>query len=313
MRKILLPLVLVALTQSGSLAQAVSSAASNPGSDPALARPSAKVSVFAQANPSSPVAGHLSPGMGIQVIPDRAPEGWHFVQAELASGDSLKGYVRAEEINLREGPFTDVPENHWAAKALARLKEAGEVTGYKGGKYYGERSFTRYEMAVLLDRYRTQLKDSQAKLQSQIEAIPFDGELSIAHARKVDRIVEEMEGLRRDSKVVDDLLEGMVQDLEASKGRLDDLDFEFAYLSLQDSDQNRRLDELAQTAMQLSGELDSLKHRSAPSSETESVDRLREYIESLEERIHRWERKGLGEVRASGPGSSQGFFASVFR
>ncbi|HSI71607.1 MAG TPA: S-layer homology domain-containing protein, partial [Fimbriimonas sp.] len=46
--------------------------------------------------------------------------------------------------------FPDVPENHWAFEALARLKAAGILVGYPDGLFRGGRPASRYELAVAL-------------------------------------------------------------------------------------------------------------------------------------------------------------------
>jgi hypothetical protein len=44
--------------------------------------------------------------------------------------------------------FPDVPENHWAYEALARLKKDGLLVGYPDGLFRGPRPASRYELAV---------------------------------------------------------------------------------------------------------------------------------------------------------------------
>ena len=46
--------------------------------------------------------------------------------------------------------FPDVPENHWAYEAVTRLAGNVIVQGYEDGKFHGERTMTRYEMAELI-------------------------------------------------------------------------------------------------------------------------------------------------------------------
>ncbi len=49
-------------------------------------------------------------------------------------------------------PFRDVPLDHWAYDAVATLAAAGLVEGYPDGTFGGERTFTRYEMAMVFAR-----------------------------------------------------------------------------------------------------------------------------------------------------------------
>ncbi|WP_094606565.1 hypothetical protein SPSIL_056790 [Sporomusa silvacetica DSM 10669] len=55
--------------------------------------------------------------------------------------------------------FNDVPANHWAYAAVTKLAQAGIVTGYDASYYKGDKTITRYEMAVIvakaIDKYDT--------------------------------------------------------------------------------------------------------------------------------------------------------------
>ena len=61
-------------------------------------------------------------------------------------------------------PFADVPENHWAADAVAMLKNYGYPLGYGDNTFRGDRSITRYELAGMM-----------AKLLSQKTGISISG------------------------------------------------------------------------------------------------------------------------------------------
>ncbi len=49
-------------------------------------------------------------------------------------------------------PFPDVPQDHWAYEAVESLRTAGLIEGYPDGTFSGERTFTRYEMAMVFSR-----------------------------------------------------------------------------------------------------------------------------------------------------------------
>lgn len=51
-----------------------------------------------------------------------------------------------------QGPFADVPTDHWAYDAVNELQEAGIVIGYPDGTFGGRRAMTRYEFAVAVAR-----------------------------------------------------------------------------------------------------------------------------------------------------------------
>ena len=57
------------------------------------------------------------------------------------------------------GPFTDVPTDHWAYDAIDKLQAEGFVEGYPDGTFRGNRSFTRYEMAMVVARIWDRLVD----------------------------------------------------------------------------------------------------------------------------------------------------------
>ena len=67
--------------------------------------------------------------------------------------------------------FPDVPENHWAFEALARLKKDGLLVGYPDGLFRGNRPASRYELAVAIHACYTNLKSVTDGLDSQIKAL----------------------------------------------------------------------------------------------------------------------------------------------
>jgi len=63
------------------------------------------------------------------------------------------------------GPFTDVPTDHWAYDAIDKLQSEGFVEGYPDGTFRGNRSFTRYEMAMVVARIWDRLVSELEALQ----------------------------------------------------------------------------------------------------------------------------------------------------
>lgn len=55
------------------------------------------------------------------------------------------------QFDAPPGAFPDVPQGHWAAGAVARLKAAGIIKGGPDGKFNGDSPATRYEVAAMLD------------------------------------------------------------------------------------------------------------------------------------------------------------------
>ena len=60
--------------------------------------------------------------------------------------------------------FPDVPANHWAYEAVSRLAGNGIIQGYEDGKYHGERTMTRYEMAEIIYNALSKGAKAEAKL-----------------------------------------------------------------------------------------------------------------------------------------------------
>jgi hypothetical protein len=67
--------------------------------------------------------------------------------------------------------FPDVPENHWAYEALARLRAAGILVGYPDGLFRGGRPASRYEMAIALHAAYQNLRGITDGLQTQIRGL----------------------------------------------------------------------------------------------------------------------------------------------
>jgi len=76
--------------------------------------------------------------------------------------------------------FTDVPANHWAYASVNQLVKAGLVEGYGDGTFRGDRTITRYEMAIIvgkaIDRF-DKADDNQKKEIDKLSA-EFAGELN---------------------------------------------------------------------------------------------------------------------------------------
>jgi len=67
--------------------------------------------------------------------------------------------------------FPDVPDNHWAYEALARLKKDGLLVGYPDGLFRGNRPASRYELAVAIHATYVHLKSITDGLQAEIDAL----------------------------------------------------------------------------------------------------------------------------------------------
>lgn len=58
--------------------------------------------------------------------------------------------------------FSDVPSSHWAYQAVNELQKAGIVEGYDG-KFHGDKSMTRYEMAQIVANAMTKAETAEQK------------------------------------------------------------------------------------------------------------------------------------------------------
>ena len=55
-------------------------------------------------------------------------------------------------VFAQDGPFKDVPNDHWAYQAIERLAKDKVFIGDTDGKFAGKRALTRYELAMVVDR-----------------------------------------------------------------------------------------------------------------------------------------------------------------
>jgi hypothetical protein len=79
--------------------------------------------------------------------------------------------------------FPDVPDNHWAFEALARLKKDGLLVGYPDGLFRGNRPASRYELAVAIHATYTHLKNITDGLQSQIDELKARPQVDLTDIR----------------------------------------------------------------------------------------------------------------------------------
>lgn len=128
--------------------------------------------------------------------------------------------------------FPDVPDNHWAYEALARMKRDGLLVGYPDGLFRGGRPASRYELAVAIHATYVHLKNITDSLQSQIDALKGQNLDDIRAAiAGLQNDVNALKGMREDldnlRKMVDTFqkeLQALGVDVEAMKKDLGDLD-----------------------------------------------------------------------------------------
>lgn len=74
------------------------------------------------------------------------------VAAQNAKIDALVDHAMGKNEAITDVVFPDVPENHWAYNMVQDLAYKGIVVGYPDNTFSGDRTLTRYEFAVALDR-----------------------------------------------------------------------------------------------------------------------------------------------------------------
>jgi hypothetical protein len=155
-------------------------------------------------------------------------------KASLLASAALASIALTSAPAFAQGPFADVPADHWAYAAVDKLQRAGIVIGYPDQTYGGKRAMTRYEFAVAIARLLDKLEGmgktidtSQFALKSDLNNFVTRPELE-KYALKSD-----LAGFARQSDV--DTLKGLVKefqtelttlgvDVDSIKKRLDALD-----------------------------------------------------------------------------------------
>ncbi|MBI2267557.1 MAG: S-layer homology domain-containing protein, partial [Armatimonadetes bacterium] len=104
-------------------------------------------------------------------------------------------------------PFNDVPASHWAQNAVQSLAEKGLLEGYHGGTFRGEKSASRYEMAMVVARIVANLEKiaaGTAKLPDGVTKADLDAAIRLmreykkeleAFGFRTNRIEESLENL----------------------------------------------------------------------------------------------------------------------
>lgn len=83
-----------------------------------------------------------------------------------------------------ENPFPDLRRDHWAFDSVVKLAAAGLIEGYPDGTFGGERTFTRYEMAMVFARILARFEALiDQKIAEGIDAKTVNLEQSIAATR----------------------------------------------------------------------------------------------------------------------------------
>jgi len=144
-------------------------------------------------------------------------------KALLASA-AIVSITLATAPAFAQGPFADVPTDHWAYAAVDKLQKAGIVIGYPDMTYGGKRAMTRYEFAVAIARLLDKIPPAQnVDLSGYVQRTELDD-----YAKKSDLAglakQSDVDELRRLVNEFQTELTTLGVDIDAIKKRLDALE-----------------------------------------------------------------------------------------
>ncbi len=134
-----------------------------------------------------------------------------------------------------QGPFNDVPTDHWAYDAVNQLQKDGIVIGYPDGTFGGKRAMSRYEFATAIARILPLLNPdlsnyvTKSELQSAIAGIkmPEMPDLSkYATKADVDAIRKLVDEFRDEIAALGVDVDALKRDVAALSARVDAIEAE---------------------------------------------------------------------------------------
>lgn len=119
-------------------------------------------------------------------------------------------------------PFSDLRSDHWAYEAVIKLANAGLVEGYPDGTFGGDRTFTRYEMAMVF-----------ARILARFEAL-IEEKIAQGIDAKAEQLALEIEAVRKAlSERIDENYDDLLARIRALELEMGDVK---AILGLSESD-----------------------------------------------------------------------------
>lgn len=88
-------------------------------------------------------------------------------------------------------PFVDVPAKHWSYAAVSELASAGIVEGYADGTFKGDKTLSRYELAVVVAKALAKEEKANAEQKALIE------KLAAEYAEELDNLGVRVAGLEK--------------------------------------------------------------------------------------------------------------------
>ncbi|MCE5322588.1 S-layer homology domain-containing protein [bacterium] len=141
-----------------------------------------------------------------------------------------------------QGPFTDVPTDHWAYDAVNQLQQDGIIIGYPDGTFAGKRTITRYEFAVAIARVVDYLSGAvtpsgagvtQAELDSALEGYAKKSEIptvptlaNLASKSDLDQVRKLVDEFRDELAALGVDVDALKRDVAALTCRVDILEAE---------------------------------------------------------------------------------------
>jgi hypothetical protein len=174
---------------------------------------------------------------------------------------------------LAQDNFPDVPANHWAYEALARLKKEGLLVGYPDGLFRGPRPASRYELAVAIHAAYLNLHNLIDGLQSQVDALK-----SVDYKTDIQNLKDQVANLQ--SQI--DAMKGYGDDIAALKKATDTFDKELRSLGVDVEAMKKDIGDIAdrvtrlekrKPAVDISGDLNFLAIGGASSDGNANVNK----------------------------------------
>lgn len=112
----------------------------------------------------------------------------------------LNAVLGADLSEDQTNMFPDVPANHWAYEAVNDMAKRGLVIGYEDGQFKGDRTMTRYEFAMIVERAIQKAKELNTSIDGRLvdefkpELLRFEieknGSLERVHTLKSNKEIQ---------------------------------------------------------------------------------------------------------------------------
>jgi hypothetical protein len=118
-------------------------------------------------------------------------------QTALALAAVFSLSVAGTALAAPANPFVDVPAKHWAYDSVSKLAKAGIISGYGDGTYKGDKTLTRYEIAVIVGKALANSDKADAETKKELEALKteFAAELNNLGVR-VDSLEKKVDNVK---------------------------------------------------------------------------------------------------------------------